>query len=185
MPRVIQRGGSRAGTGARPAPGRSAHWAEGSPAQGRTQGPMSAWTWRPCGPGLLPVTLSVCSSLPAACYLFNSAREKEGSPVLRDNAHILAYSPTVCPCHLEIQNHDCLKRGKWRPLTPPSLQWPWGEMPVPFGCVATGTRGWVPHGPGFFSGDFPTSSNLSFRTPFARASEKPLWALQGLMHTTP
>lgn len=67
---------------------------------------------RPWGPDLFPTTLVACFSLPAACYLFNSDREKEGSPVLRDHAHFLAYSPTVCPCHPEIQNHDCLKRGK-------------------------------------------------------------------------
>ena len=67
---------------------------------------------RPWGPDLFPTTLVACFSLPAACYLFNSDREEEGSPVLRDHAHFLAYSPTVCPCHPEIQNHDCLKRGK-------------------------------------------------------------------------
>lgn len=50
----------------------------------------------------------------AACYLFNSAGEEEGSSVLRDHAHFLAGSPTVCPSHPEIENYDCLKRGKWR-----------------------------------------------------------------------
>ena len=67
-------------------------------------------------------------SLAAACYLSNSTREKEGSPVLGDHAHFLACSPTVCPGHLEIQNHDCLKRGKWRPCSTSSPSGPLEEM---------------------------------------------------------
>lgn len=83
-------------------------------------GPRGLW-----GPGLLLTTPVVCFSFLAACYLFNSAREKEGSPVLRDHAHILACSPTMCPCHIEIQNHDCLKRGKWWPHSVASCRGSW------------------------------------------------------------
>lgn len=91
----------------------------------QASGPWGPWgPWGLWGPVLLLTTPVVCFSLLAACYLFNSAREKEGSPVVRDHAHILACSPTMCPCHLEIQNHDCLKRGKWQPHSAASFRGP-------------------------------------------------------------
>lgn len=146
MLRVTQQGQSRAGTGAKSSPRLFLyHWPHLRPNVCQAPGLWGPWgpqqLW---GPGLLLTASVVCFSLLAACYLFNSAREKEGNPVLRDHAHILAYSPTMCPCHLEIQNHDCLKRGKCG-LTPHLPGWPLGEMPVPFGWC--GKHGW-PREPG-------------------------------------
>lgn len=156
---------------------------------------MGPWGQRGLwGPGLLLTTPMVCFSFLAACYLFNSAREKEGSPVLRDHAHILAYSPTVCPCHLEIQNHDCLKRGKWWPHFVSSCSSPGNSVACVESTVAMGGRRWVPHGLGFFLGDFPTSSGLCSRTFFPHSPtclcsfKEPMWCSRGrsrrLMHPT-
>lgn len=132
--------------------------------------------WGSQRPGLLLTTLVMCFSLSAACYLFNSDREKEGSPILRDHANFLAGSPTVCHCNPEIQNHDCLKRGKRWPHSASSFSGPC-NMLVPSGlcgnCVSMETRGGVPHG--FFPRDFPSLCSLHYRTFFPQVSHLTVW----------
>lgn len=150
MSRVTQQGESRAGTGARSFPGCSQCFPRPTAALLQALHLPGSGLWEPWEPGLLLTTPVVCFSLPAACYLFNSDREKEGSSVLRDHAHFLAYSPTVCPGHPEIQNHDCLKRGKWWPRFASSVSISW-KMLVPSGFCGNHAFPWEP-GDGYCMG---------------------------------